>query len=50
MIMVPDFRQATNNLPMADLKSRCENARPLGMARCDSEELLVIYDGQYNYI
>lgn len=44
MATVPDFRMSSNNLPMSMLKSRCDNAKPLGIARCDGEELLVVYD------
>jgi hypothetical protein len=31
---------------MAQLRSRCETAKPLGLVRCDNSELLVVYDGQ----
>jgi hypothetical protein len=44
MATVPDFRQSSNNLPMSMLKSRCDNSKPLGMVRCDGEELLIVYD------
>lgn len=32
---------------MANLKTRCDNASPLGLVRCDAEELLVIYDSAF---
>jgi hypothetical protein len=31
---------------MADLKARCEAARPLGILRCHATELLVVYDSK----
>jgi hypothetical protein len=31
---------------MANLKSRCDRAKPIGLVRCDAKELLVIYDGK----
>ncbi|KIK63091.1 hypothetical protein GYMLUDRAFT_163599 [Collybiopsis luxurians FD-317 M1] len=42
--VVPDFTDANNNQPMANLKSRVDSARPLGLIRSDASELLVIYD------
>ncbi|KAF7964575.1 hypothetical protein HWV62_5482, partial [Athelia sp. TMB] len=48
--IVPDMSNAANNPPMADLKARCDNARPLGLVRCDADELLVIYDTMGCYI
>jgi hypothetical protein len=44
--VVPDLSGASTNAPMADLKSRCDDARPLGLVRCDADELLVIYDSK----
>ncbi|KAE9407826.1 hypothetical protein BT96DRAFT_914477 [Gymnopus androsaceus JB14] len=42
--VVPDFTKASSNQPMANLKSRVDNAKPLGLIRSDANELLVIYD------
>jgi hypothetical protein len=43
--IVPDLHDAASNLPMSTLKLRLEDAKPLGLARVHSSELLVIYDG-----
>lgn len=43
--VVPDFTNASDNQPMYRLKARCESAKPLGLVRCDSSELLLVYDG-----
>ncbi|EIW84261.1 hypothetical protein CONPUDRAFT_163433 [Coniophora puteana RWD-64-598 SS2] len=42
--VVPDFSDSATNKRVADLKSRCEAAKPLGLIRCDASELLVVYD------
>lgn len=42
---VPDLRDAATNFAIANLKSRLEHAKPLGLARVNSSELLVVYDG-----
>lgn len=42
--VVPDFSGATSNTDMADLKTRCEDAKPLGLIRAESGEILVVYD------
>ena len=44
--VVPDWREASNNQLMSDLKSKCESSKPLGLVRCDSDDLLVIYDSK----
>ncbi|KAI0058174.1 hypothetical protein BV25DRAFT_1891692 [Artomyces pyxidatus] len=48
--VVPDFSDASNNLPMYSLKSRCDAAHVLGIVRSDSNELLVVYDELGCYI
>lgn len=48
--LVPDFSKANENSALNSLKSKCEAAKPLGMARCDSSELLVVYDDLGCYI
>jgi len=48
--VVPELKDAHTNPSMADLKSRCDAARPLGLLRCDPTELLVIYDTMGCYI
>ncbi|KIM84853.1 hypothetical protein PILCRDRAFT_817654 [Piloderma croceum F 1598] len=48
--VVPDLSSASTNPPTADLKSRCDAARPLGLVRCDADELLVVYDTLGCYI
>lgn len=48
--VVPDFSSVGTNEPMTDLKARCDDARPLGLARCDADELLVIYDSKLFYL
>lgn len=34
---------------MQALKQRCASARPLGIVKVDSEELLVVFDGTFHY-
>jgi hypothetical protein len=47
MTVVPDFRQASAIQPLAMLKQQCDNAKPLGLAKCNlSSELMVIFDGE----
>ncbi|EPQ54101.1 hypothetical protein GLOTRDRAFT_116750 [Gloeophyllum trabeum ATCC 11539] len=41
---------AYGNLPVITLKQRCDAARPLGIIRCSSQELLVVYDDLGCYI
>ncbi|KAL4063545.1 hypothetical protein V8B97DRAFT_1991199 [Scleroderma yunnanense] len=48
--IVPDFSGASSNPSMANLKSHCENARPLGLIRYDASELMAIYDTMGCYI
>ncbi|KAJ3767629.1 hypothetical protein FB446DRAFT_707669, partial [Lentinula raphanica] len=48
--VVPDFSSASNNQPMANLKSRVDSAKPLGLIRSDASELLVIYETVGCYI
>ncbi|KAF8547962.1 hypothetical protein OG21DRAFT_1423939 [Imleria badia] len=50
--IVPDFgtSSASNNSATADLKVRCEAAKPLGLVRHDATELMVIYDTMGCYI
>ncbi|KAI0635913.1 hypothetical protein C8Q77DRAFT_1100369 [Trametes polyzona] len=48
---LPDFSDADASLPMAGLKYRCADCRPLGIVRCPgSDELLVVYDELGCYI
>ncbi|KAL9714072.1 hypothetical protein Ac2012v2_002380 [Leucoagaricus gongylophorus] len=42
--IIPDFRDVMSNTPMSALKERLRDARPLGLARVDADELLLIYD------
>lgn len=44
--VVPDFSGAACNTDMADLKTRCEDAKPLGLIRAESGEILVVYDSK----
>ncbi|KAG6373463.1 hypothetical protein JVT61DRAFT_6616 [Boletus reticuloceps] len=48
--LVPDFGSASHNSATADLKTRCEDAKPLGLVRHDATELMVIYDTMGCYI
>ncbi|KAG1750776.1 hypothetical protein EDB19DRAFT_1676909 [Suillus lakei] len=48
--VVPDFSGAASNTDMGDLKTRCEEAKPLGLIRAESGEILVIYDTLGCYI
>ncbi|THH20762.1 hypothetical protein EW146_g670 [Bondarzewia mesenterica] len=48
--VVPDFSQTNSNLPMHSLKTRCDDAKVLGIVRTNNSELLVIYDGLGCYV
>ncbi|KXN84722.1 Rho1 guanine nucleotide exchange factor 3 [Leucoagaricus sp. SymC.cos] len=48
--VVPDLRDAASSVSMSILKERLKDAKPLGLARVDSNELLVIYDSVGCYI
>ncbi|KAG2157870.1 uncharacterized protein EDB93DRAFT_730686 [Suillus bovinus] len=48
--VVPNFSAATSDTDMADLKTRCEDAKPLGLIRIESGEILVVYDTLGCYI
>ncbi|KAJ8508807.1 hypothetical protein ONZ45_g8965 [Pleurotus djamor] len=50
--VIPDFSKAdpNTNKPMADLKQRTDEAKPLGIVRSDEKELLVVYDTLGCYI
>lgn len=47
--IIPKFGGADNNPPMYTLKTRCTSARPLGLVRCDNDEILVVYDGMHRF-
>ncbi|OAX43158.1 hypothetical protein K503DRAFT_732249 [Rhizopogon vinicolor AM-OR11-026] len=47
--VVPNFGTASST-EMAELKTRCEEAKPLGLIRTESGEILVIYDTLGCYI
>ncbi|KAF8206488.1 hypothetical protein K438DRAFT_1817292 [Mycena galopus ATCC 62051] len=54
---VPDFEDVTcasaksaTAAPMAALKKRLEGMKPLGLLRCSSSELLVVYDSMGCYV
>lgn len=45
--VVPDFSGTTcDSTDMADLKTRCEDAKPLGLIRTETREILVVYDSK----
>jgi RHO1 GDP-GTP exchange protein 1/2 len=44
--VVPNFGGATTSTQMAELKTRCEEAKPLGLIRTESGEIMVIYDSK----
>ena len=46
-LVVPDFPTAGDDDRIAALKSRCDEAKPLGLARSDHDEILVVYEGRY---
>ncbi|KAF9223416.1 hypothetical protein BS17DRAFT_705412 [Gyrodon lividus] len=48
--VVPDFGGASNSSNTAELKARCETAKPLGLIRRDATELMVVYDNMGCYI
>ncbi|KAJ3913880.1 hypothetical protein F5877DRAFT_83360 [Lentinula edodes] len=48
--VVPDFSGASTNQPLANLKSRVDGLKPLGLIRSNSSELLVIYETVGCYI
>jgi len=47
--VVPDFSGAASTTDMAQLKTLCEEAKPLGLIRTESGEIMVIYDGKFPF-
>ena len=45
MMVVPDLSQASSDPHIYALKTKCDDARPLGLARVDLDEIMVIYEG-----
>ena len=45
ILVVPDLTAASSDSRVEYLKERCDNAKPLGLARVDRDENMVIYDG-----
>jgi hypothetical protein len=48
-VYIPDFSalvEGQHNPPLASLKEKTDDARPLGIVRSGAEELIVIYDGE----
>ncbi|TFY60446.1 hypothetical protein EVJ58_g5139 [Rhodofomes roseus] len=48
--VIPKFGGADSSPPLYALKSRCQDAKPLGLVRCLNEEILVVYDEVGCYI
>ncbi|KAH9917832.1 CNH domain-containing protein [Fomitopsis serialis] len=48
--VIPKFGGADSSAPLYALKSRCQDAKPLGLVRCLNEEILVVYDDVGCYI
>ncbi|KAH9949942.1 hypothetical protein B0H21DRAFT_725350 [Amylocystis lapponica] len=48
--IIPKFTGAESNPPMHTLKTRCASTKPLGLVRCQGDEILVIYDELGCYI
>ena len=48
MRVMPDFSGSISgaNGSLRPLKERCEEAKSLGVVRCDDGEMLIVYDGQ----
>lgn len=42
---IPKFAGADSSTPMSLLRTRCQDAKPLGLVRCLNDEILVVYDG-----
>ena len=49
-IVLPKFMGAESSSPMSTLKSRCQDAKPLGLVRCLNDEILVVYDGASRFV
>jgi len=47
--VVPDFSGAASTTDMAQLKTLCEEAKPLGLICTESGEIMVIYDGKFPF-
>lgn len=45
VLVVPDFGNASSDPRVAGLKTRCDDAKPLGLVRVDREENMVVYEG-----
>ncbi|EJD06594.1 uncharacterized protein FOMMEDRAFT_17102 [Fomitiporia mediterranea MF3/22] len=50
MLVVPDFTNASSDSKVAGLKERCDDSKPLGLARVDRDENMVIYEDFACYI
>jgi hypothetical protein len=47
--VVPDFSDSSGGASttlLRSLKEKCEEAKSLGVVRCDDAEMLIVYDGQ----
>jgi hypothetical protein len=47
-MVVPDFSDSTAgaNASLRLLKEKCEEAKSLGVVRCENTRMLIVYDGQ----
>ena len=43
-VIIPDMASASSDPAVALLKSRIDAAKPLGLVRADSGEILIVYD------
>jgi hypothetical protein len=46
--VVPDFSDSNGgaSASLRSLKEKCEDAKSLGVVKCDDFEMLIVYDGQ----
>lgn len=44
LLVVPDFNAASQDSRIASLKSKCEDSKPIGLARVSPDENMVVYE------
>lgn len=46
-LVVPDFSQVSQDVQASALKSKCDEAKALGLARVDVDRNMVVYEGLF---
>ena len=48
VLVVPDFSVTGANEKLEILKKKCEDTKPIGLARVSKDENLVVYEGKHS--